>query len=110
VKQYEIRWANMPEPVGRRPVLLLTRSSAFQYLNKVVVVEVTTTIRSIPQEVTLGTREGLQRPSVANFDNIHVVPKARLGERIGVLELRRSWEVKQAVGYAFDWPELKTLL
>jgi len=109
VQQYEIRWANMPEPVGRRPVLLLTRTSAFQYLNKVVVAEITTTIRSIPQEVILGAREGLPRPSVANFDNIHVVPKDRLGERIGVLEPRRKPEVKRALGYAFDWRELKTL-
>jgi len=109
VRQYEIRWANLPEPIGRRPVLWLTRTPAFEYLNKVVVAEITTTIRSIPQEVSLGDREGLKRPSVANFDNIHVVPMARLGERIGVLAPRRSQEVKRALGYAFDWLELKFL-
>lgn len=99
----------MPEPIGRRPVLLLTRTPAFQYLNKIVVAEITTTIRSIPQEVSLGDREGLKRTSVANFDNIHVVPKTRLGELIGVLATPRSREVKRALGYAFDWAELKSL-
>jgi hypothetical protein len=37
VRQYEIRWADLPEPIGRRPVLLLTRTAAYVYLNKVLV-------------------------------------------------------------------------
>ena len=109
MKQYEIRWANLPEPIGRRPVLLLTRTSADQYLAKVVVAEVTTTVRGIPQEVPLGRREGLERTSVANLDNVHAVPQARLGDVIGVLDGERHREVKRALGYALDWPELKVL-
>jgi mRNA interferase MazF len=109
VKQYEIRWANLPAPIGRRPVLLLTRTSAYQYLAKVVVAEVTTTVRGIPQEVPLGRREGLERTSVANLDNVHVVPQARLGDVIGVLDGERHRAVKRALGYALDWPELKVL-
>src|SRR2546430_2252554 len=85
MRQYEIRWANMPEPIGRRPVLLLTRTSAYAYLNKVMVAEVTSTIRGIPEEIPLGSREGLSRASVVNVDNVHVVAKARLGDRIGIL-------------------------
>jgi mRNA interferase MazF len=107
MKQYEIRWANLPAPIGRRPVLLLTRTSGYAYLNKVIVAEITSTLRGIPQEVLLGKKEGLQHPSVANMDNIHVVPKSLLGDRIGVLEDRRKAEIKRALGYALDWPELK---
>lgn len=109
MKQYEIRWANLPAPIGRRPVLLLTRTPAYQYLAKVVVAEITTTVRGIPQEVPLGRREGLERTSVANLDNVHVVPRARLGDVIGVLDGERHREVKRALGYALDWPELKAL-
>ena len=109
MKQFEVYWAELPAPIGRRPVLLLTRTSAFGYLNKVTVAEVTTTIRGIPQEVQLSLREGLREPSVANLDNIHVVPVRRLGQRIGRLGLAREREVKRALGYAFDWPELKVL-
>lgn len=109
VKQYEIRWANLPEPIGRRPVLLLTRTPAYEYLAKVVVAEVTTTVRGIPHEVPLGRREGLERASVASLDNVHVVPRARLGDIIGVLAGARHREVKRALGYALDWPELKVL-
>jgi len=109
MKQYEIRWANLPAGIGRRPVLLLTRTAGYVYLNKVIVAEVTSTIRGIPQELSVGRREGLQRPSVVNFDNVHVVAKARLGERIGELASGREHEVKRAFGYALDWPELKVL-
>ena len=109
LKQYEIRWANLPAPIGRRPVLLLTRTAAYQYLAKVIVAEVTTTVRGIPQEVPLGRREGLDRPSVANLDNVHVVAKARLGDLVGAIGNARHAEVKRAFGYALDWPELKVL-
>lgn len=109
MKQYEIRWADMPAPIGRRPVLFLTRTPAIKYLNKVIVAQVTTTIRDIPQKVGVGQAEGLKRPSVVNFDNLHLVAKTRLGELIGGLALRRAVEVKRALGYALDWPELKLL-
>jgi len=33
----------------------------------------------------------------------------RVGELVGVLRGARHTEVKRAVGYAFDWPELKVL-
>jgi len=108
MKQYEIWWADLPSPVGRRPVLLLTRSGAYGYLNKAIVAEITTTIRGIPQEVPLGVLEGLG-VSVANFDNIHVVAKKLLDERVSVLSPGREREVKRALGYALDWAELKTL-
>jgi mRNA interferase MazF len=107
--QYEIRWADLPAPVGRRPVLLLTRAAAYAYLNKVIVAEVTTTIRGIPEEVRVSRREGLAQPSVVNLDNVHVVPAAVLGQRIGALPSSRHREVKRALGYALDWPDLKVV-
>ncbi len=109
MRQYEIRWANLPLPIGRRPVLLLTRTSAYAYLNKVIVVEVTSTVRGIPQEVALGKQEGLQRLSVANMDNLHVIPKLMLGDRIGAVGAGRETQIKRALGYALDWPELKVI-
>lgn len=109
MRQYEIRWVHMPAPIGRRPVLLLSRTPAYGYLNKVIVAEVTSTVRNIPQEMQVGKREGLTRESVVNFDNVHVVAKTLLGERIGALASSRESEVKRALGYALDWQELKVL-
>jgi mRNA interferase MazF len=109
LKQYEIWWADLPEPVGRRPVLLLSRDGAYRYLDRALVVEITTVIRNIPQEVRLGRREGLAKHSVANFDNIHVVPTARLRRQAGSLGWRRIVELKRAFGHAVRWSELTGL-
>jgi mRNA-degrading endonuclease toxin of MazEF toxin-antitoxin module len=99
----------MPAPTGRRPVLLLSRNPAYEYLTRVIVVEITSTVRSIPVEVALGRAEGLRHRSVANFDNVHVVAKKRLLSRIGSLKAPRIDEVKRALGFALDWPELKAV-
>ena len=107
VRQYEIWQAHLPEPIGSRPVLLLSRDAAYDYLSRVLVVEITTTVRDIPVEVLLGRAEGVPRRSVANFDNLHAVPKARLGERLGALGAARIPDVKRALGFALGWPELK---
>ncbi|MFN0104422.1 MAG: type II toxin-antitoxin system PemK/MazF family toxin [Bryobacteraceae bacterium] len=109
MKQYEIWWAALPAPAGRRPVLLLTRTGAYSYLNKVTAAEITTTIRRIPVEVPLGRNEGLQAPCVANLDNIRTVPIDALTEKIGALSTTRHRVVKRALGYAFEWDELLRL-
>ena len=106
MKQFEIWWADLPRPAGRRPVLLLSRDDAYSYLSKFVVAEITTTIRNIPVEVLLGRRDGLPKPCVANCDNLRTVPRQALVERISRLPSRRFDEVKRAVGYAFGWEEL----
>lgn len=106
LRQYEIWWADLPRPAGRRPVLLLSRDDAYAVLNKVVAAEITTTIRRIPIEVSLGESEGLPRKCVVNCDNLRTVPTARLVERISRLPRRKIGEVKSAVGYALGWEEL----
>ena len=107
MRQYEVWWASLPPPVGRRPVLLLSRDSAYAVLNKVIVAEVTSTVRDIPVEVPLGPREGMLRRSVANLDNVHVVARSDLTKKLGALPATRIGEVKRALGYVLDWPELK---
>jgi len=106
VRQYEIWWAKLPAPVGERPVLLLSRDPAYRYLSKFLVVEIITTIRNVPTEVPLGSREGLPKRCVANCDNIRTVPRDRLIRRIGVLAAERTVELKRALGRALLWEEL----
>ena len=106
MKQFEIWWAKLPAPAGRRPVLLLSRDSAYAYLNKVVVAEITTTIRSIPVEVRLGRREGMSSTCVANLDNVRTAARSSLETRAGALASSRHLEVKRALGYALGWDEL----
>jgi mRNA interferase MazF len=109
VKQYETWWVDLPEPIGTRPVVLLSRDAAYEYLGRVLAVEVTSRVRGIPQEIGLGAREGLPQRCVANLDNLRAVPKSALRERAGRLAPRRIAELKRALGYALGWTELTTL-
>ena len=106
MKQYEIWWAQLPEPVGRRPVVLLSRDDAYDVLNKFIAAEITTTIRKIPIEVLLGAAEGLPKPCVVNCDNLRTIAKQNLVKRIGRLPTKKIPELKRAVGYALGWDEL----
>jgi len=106
MKQYEVWWASLPEPAGRRPVLLLSRNEAYSYLNKFAAVEVTSTVRRIAVEVRLGRSEGLPTKCVANCDNLRTVSRSALTQRIGQLSPRRHSEVKRALGHALAWHEL----
>lgn len=106
MRQYEIWWADLRGPARRRPVLLLSRSAAYDYLNKFIVAEITTTIRNIAQEVRLGRAEGMSKACVANCDNLRTVAKSTLTKRAGSLADARHKEVKRAVGYALGWIEL----
>ena len=109
MRQLEVWWINLPDPAGRRPVLLLGRTSSFAYLTRVLVVEVTTTVRGIPQEVPLGRREGLARACVANLDALRTIPRASLDAWIGTLAASRHVEVNRALGHVLHWPELTIL-
>ena len=106
MKQYEIWWAEMPKPAGRRPVLLLSRDDAYGVLNKYVAAEITGTIRHIPIEVALGAAEGMIKPCVVNCDNLRTISKSHLVKKISELSAVRIQEVKRAVGYALAWEEL----
>ncbi len=106
MRQYEIWWAELPSSAGIRPVLLLSRDSAYEYLNKVLAVEITTTVRGIAQEVRLGKAEGMLKPCVANFDNVRTVSRSSLVKRAGSIGHSREGEVKLALGRALNWVEL----
>lgn len=109
MKQYEIRWTRLPEPIGLRPLLLLSRSQAYAYLTSVLAAEVTTRVRGIPQEVQLGPRDGMPKLCAAKLDNVHLVATRSIGPLIATLRVERVVEVKRALGHALFWHELMGL-
>jgi mRNA interferase MazF len=72
-------------PSGRRPAVVVTRERVIPYLNSVTVVQVTSTVRSLPTEVPLGQEHGLDHDSVINCDNLATVPRAALMRYRGTL-------------------------
>jgi len=69
----------------RRPVLVVSRDEVIPVVNNVTVAPVTSTIRTIPTCIPVGVDEGIDRDSVATFDNLASVPKSVLTRRLGQL-------------------------
>lgn len=81
MKRGEIWWAEVPD-TGRRPFLIMTRDAAIPVLHSVVAAPLTRTVRGIPTELPLTPHEGVPVECAAAFDNLRVVPKAYLTERL----------------------------
>lgn len=100
MRRGEIWWAELPPPVGKRPVVLLSRNEAYAVRELITVAPVTTRIRQIPTEVPLGDKEGLPKPCVANLDTITTIPKATLTERISTLPQAKMSAIERALRFA----------
>ncbi|MXW42245.1 MAG: type II toxin-antitoxin system PemK/MazF family toxin [Acidimicrobiia bacterium] len=87
VSQYEIWWAE--NEAKARPVLVVSRNEAIPVLDAIMVAPITRTIRGISTEVALDIEDGLPQPCVANCDNLQLMRKSYLVERIGAISHRR---------------------
>lgn len=104
MRRGEIWWAHLPTPIGRRPVLLLSRDEAYRVRTAVTVAEVTTTIRHIPVEVPLTKEDGMPKSCVVNLDTLLTIRKELLQERICALSPEKLQAVEKAVKFALALP------
>lgn len=102
MRQGEVWWANLPKPVGRRPVVLLSRNEAYLVRTSVTVAIVTRTKRNIPVEVKLGTEDGLPKLCVCNLDTIITIAKDSLEERICTLTPLKWRQIVIALKFALN--------
>ncbi len=102
MRRGEVWWAELPPPIGRRPLLLLSRDAAYSVRTSVTVAVITRTIRHIPVEVPLGQEDGLPAKCVVNLDDILTIPRSRLTERITTLSAEKMTEVAKAIIFALD--------
>lgn len=100
MRRGEVWWAVLPEPGGRRPVVLVSRDASYAVRSAVTVVEVSTKARGIAAEVALGKRDGLPRACVANTDNVVTIPKAWLHEWITALAPSKLALLDEALRFA----------
>ena len=96
----EIRWYKFRAPDKKRPVLILSRESALEYLGEVTIAPVTSTIRNIPSEVILTESDGMPRECAINFDHIQTVSKGKIGAYITSLSQTRLAQAKTAILFA----------
>jgi len=102
MKRGEVWWADIPQPIGRRPVVLLSRNAAYAVRSSVTVAPITRTVHEIPVEVRLGPEEGLPKDCVANLDNIVTVSKKRLDRNLTTLSPEKMRSIEQAIKFALD--------
>ena len=96
----EIRWYKFTKPDKKRPVVLLTRTSALEFLGEVTVAPISTTIRDIPTEVLLTKDDGMPRNCAINLDHIQTVSKGKIGSLITSLSKTKLSEIRHAVIFA----------
>ncbi len=102
MRKGEVWWANLPAPIGRRPIVLLSRNEAYAVRSAVTVAEVTSTIRGIPVEVELGPDDGLPKKCVVNLDTIVTIRKDLLIERISILRDEKVNQIDSAIKFALS--------
>ena len=93
-------------PDKRRPVLILTRTSAIPDLTWITVAPITSTLRNIRSEVWLDDSDGMSQECAVNLDNIQTVQKEKLGKIIAHLSPEKITEVREAINFAFDFMNL----
>ena len=103
MKRGEIRWYKFSKPDKKRPVVILTRDSALEFLGEVTVAPVTSTIREIPSEVLLTDADGMPKDCAVNLDHIQTVAKARIGPLVTSLSARKMSELRSACLFALGF-------
>src|SRR3990167_10590098 len=102
MKRGDVWLAALHEPIGRRPVILLSRDEAYEIRTSVTVALVTTTIRNIRTEVLLTPEEGLARRCVVNLDDLFTVRIARLERFITHLSPEKLEQVNSALKFSLS--------
>jgi len=106
VNQGDVYWYTFREPDKRRPVLILTRTSAITFLTALTIAPITTTIRGIPTEVVLTEADGLFATCAVNTDYLQTIPKAKFGGFITHLKPEHMRAVRQAIQFALGFDTL----
>jgi mRNA interferase MazF len=103
MKRGDVRWYRFAKPDKRRPVVILTRDSALEFLGEVTVAPVTSTIRDIPTEVFLGRGDGMPTDCAVNLDHVQTVSKTKIGPLIATLSVRKLAEIRQGLLFALGF-------
>ena len=103
MRRGEIRWYAFEKPDKKRPVLVLTRDAAIEYLGELTVAPTTTKIRNIPTEVILTEDDGMPELCCINVDHLQTVSKHQIGSLITTLDEFKLRQVRQAILFAFGF-------
>jgi mRNA interferase MazF len=103
MRRGEVRWYAFSRPDKKRPVLILTRDSALEFLGEVMVAPVTSTIRDIPSEILLTNADGMPRDCAVNLDHVQTVSKGKIGSLITTLSTVKMQQVRSSLMFALGF-------
>ena len=103
MKRGEVRWYKFSHPDKNRPIVILTRDSALEFLGEVTVAPITSIIRNIPSEVLLKKEDGMTRNCAVNLDHIQTVSKGKIGPLITTLNSQKMQDIKLALLFAIGF-------
>ena len=103
MKRGEVRWYVFSRPDKKRPVLILTRDSALEFLEEVTVAPIATTIRDIPSEVLLTKADGMPRGCAVNFDHLQTVSAGKIGSLIATLSPSKMQQMRPCLPFALGF-------
>jgi mRNA interferase MazF len=103
MKRGEVRWYVFARPDKRRPVLILTRDSALEFLGEVTVAPITSIIRDIPSEVLLTKADGMSRDCAVNLDHLQTVSKGKIGSLITTLSASQMQQMRSGLLFALGF-------
>jgi mRNA interferase MazF len=104
LQQGSVVWAQLPQPFGRRPVVVITRDAVVGRMNNLTVAPITRTIRNVDTEVNLEPIDGVPSTCAITLDNIFTIQRIALGDVITVLTRKKLLLVFAAIRKAFDMP------
>ena len=96
----DVHLCRFASPDKQRPVVILTRGSALDYLSTVTVAPITSTVRDVPSEMILDADDGMKHRCAVNLHNVITVSQERLGKRVASLSEQRMQEVCTALRFS----------
>jgi mRNA interferase MazF len=103
MKRGKVRWYLFSRPDKKRPVLILTRDSAVEFLGEVTVAPITSSIRDIPSEVLLTKADGMLRDCAVNLDHLQTVSKGKIGSLITTLSASKMEQMRPSLLFALGF-------
>jgi mRNA interferase MazF len=103
MKRGEVRWYVFSRPDKKRPVVILTRDSALEFLGELTVAPITSTIRDIPSEVLLTKADGMPKDCAVNLDHLQTVSKGKIGSLITTLSESKIKQMRASLLFALGF-------
>ena len=103
MRRGEVRLYKFKTPDKERPVVILSRNSAIEYLGEITVAPITSKIRDIPTEVILSERDGMRMECAINLYHIQTVPKGKIGKLITTLSEEKVDRIREVLLFALEF-------